>query len=125
MLPTIIEFKDFNFISSVEEIFAPIILVAPFNTEMDAIEIVNSSRYGLGCSVWTGNPEKYNLLYKELDVGMIWINEVNLPMPQVPWIGRGESTLGFNLSKNAVYDSMNLKVIHVDEDINKRTWWYP
>lgn len=125
MLPTIIEFNDYNFISSVEEIFAPIILVAPFNAESDAIEIINSSKYGLGCSVWTGNPEKYSLLYKELDVGMIWINEVNLPMPQVPWIGKKDSGVGFNLSKNAVYDSMNLKVIHVDEDTNKRSWWYP
>lgn len=125
MIPTIIEFNDFNFISSVEEIFAPIILVAPFNTEREAVEIVNSSKYGLGCSVWTGNPKKYSLLYKELDVGMIWINEVNLPMPQVPWIGKKESGVGFNLSKNAIYDSMNLKVIHVDEDTNKRSWWYP
>lgn len=125
MLPTIIEFKNYDFISSAKEIFAPIILVAPFNTEKEAMDIVNSSKYGLGCSIWTGNPEKHSLLYKELDVGMIWINEVNLPMPQVPWIGRKESGVGFNLSKNAVYDSMNLKVIHVDEDTNKRAWWYP
>ena len=125
MVPTVIECKDYEFLSRVEEIFAPIILVAPFNNEKEVIEIVNASQYGLGCSIWTGNYESHSLLYKELDVGMIWINEVNLPMPQVPWIGTKKSGIGFNLSKNAVYDAMNFKAIHIDNDTVKRFWWYP
>lgn len=125
ILPTIIECKDYEYLSKVEEIFAPIILVAPFSNEKEAIELVNKSQYGLGCSIWTGNHLEHNFLYEELDVGMIWINEVNLPMPQVPWVGRKESGLGFNLSKNAVYDAMNFKIIHIDYSNSKRSWWYP
>ena len=125
ILPTIIECTDCEYLSKVEEIFAPIILVAQFSSEKEAIELVNKSQYGLGCSIWTGNHLEHNSLYEELDVGMIWINEVNLPMPQVPWIGRKKSGLGFNLSKDAVYDAMNLKIIHIDYSNSKRTWWYP
>lgn len=125
ILPTIIECSDYEYLSKVEEIFAPIILVAPFRNVEEAIKLVNASQYGLGCSIWTGNHLKHNFLYQELNVGMIWINEVNLPMPQAPWIGRKESGLGFNLSKNAVYDAMNLKIIHVDSSNSKRSWWYP
>lgn len=125
MLPTIIECKDYEYLSSIEEIFAPVIFVAPFENEQHAVKIVNSSCYGLGCSIWTDRVEKHDFLYRALDVGMIWVNEVNLPMPQVPWIGRKESGVGFNLSKNAVYDSMNFKSIHIDNDSSKRFWWYP
>ena len=125
MLPTIIECNDYDYLSSVNEIFAPIILVAPFNKEIEAAKIINASQYGLGCSIWTGDYKKHIALYQELDVGMLWINEVNLPMPQVPWIGKKESGVGFNLSKKAIYDAMNFKVIHIDCDTNKRPWWYP
>lgn len=124
-LPTIIECKDYDFLSNVEEIFAPIILVAPFRSEEKAVEVINASQYGLGCSIWTGDYEKHTHLFRDINVGMIWINEVNLPMPQVPWIGKKKSGIGFNLSKNAVYDSMNYKVIHIDCDTAKRNWWYP
>ena len=125
ILLTIIECSDYEYLSRVEEIFAPIILIAPFRNVKEAIKLVNKSQYGLGCSIWTGNHIEHKFLYEELEVGMIWINEVNLPMPQVPWIGRKDSGLGFNLSKNAVYDAMNLKVIHIDNDNSKRSWWYP
>lgn len=123
--PTIIECKDYEFLSNVEEIFAPIVLIAPFDSEEKAIEIVNASKYGLGCSIWTGMNKKHTYLYRKLTVGMIWVNEVNLPMPQTPWIGVKSSGIGFNLSKNAVYDSMIFKSIHIDSDSTKRNWWYP
>ena len=60
-----------------------------------------------------------------IDTGMIWINEVNLPMPQAPWIGHKKSGLGLNLSRSSVYESMDMKIIHIDENTEKREWWYP
>ena len=125
VLPTVIECVDFEYLNSVGEIFAPIVFLAPFTDEQVAINMVNKSSYGLGCSIWTGNYHAHSQLLKQLDVGMIWVNDVNLPMPQVPWIGRRESGIGFNLAKNAVYDSMEIKAIHIDLDNNKRVWWYP
>lgn len=125
MLPTIIECKNVEYLSNLEEIFAPIVFVTPFSNEVEAINIVNASQYGLGCSIWTSDTKKHSTLYRDLDVGMVWVNEVNLPMPQVPWIGRKKSGVGYNLSKNAVYDSMNLKTLHIDGNNEKRVWWYP
>ena len=46
-------------------------------------------------------------------------------MPQAPWLGRNKSGIGVNLSKEAVYEAMEMKVIHVDNDVEKREWWYP
>lgn len=124
-LPTIIECTNFDYLNSLNELFAPIVFVTPFANEQTAINTINKSKFGLGCSIWTGDYQAHSHLLKQLDVGMIWINEVNLPMPQVPWIGRRDSGIGFNLSKKAVYDSMELKAIHIDLDSEKRAWWFP
>lgn len=123
--PTIIECPDYDYLVNIGELFAPIVFIAPYFNEKRMIDVINRSNYGLGCSIWTGDYKAHSYLFKELDVGMIWVNEVNLPMPQVPWIGKKDSGIGFNLSKRAVYDSMEEKVIHIDFDNEKRFWWFP
>lgn len=125
MLPTIIECKNKDFLLQLPEIFAPIIFVSPYKKDEDILNHINKSSYSLGCSLWTKRYERHREFVQNLNVGMVWINEVNLPMPQAPWIGRGKSCIGINLSKGAVYESMNMKVIHIDENIGKREWWYP
>lgn len=125
MMPTIIECADLDFLINLDEVFAPIMFVTSFNDEKNIPDIINSSKYGLGCSIWTENYIEHKDLIKNIDVGMIWINDVNLPMPQVPWFGRKTSGIGINLSKKSVYETMNKKVVHVDKDKKRREWWYP
>ncbi len=123
--PTIIECHDKEYMNSLLELFAPLVYISSFKDIDEAIKLINNSKFGLGCSIWTSNIEMYSNILNDLQVGMLWINEVNLPFPQVPWLGRKESSFGFNLSKNAVYDAMNLKVINNDFSNTKREWWYP
>ena len=125
LYPTIIECNNKDLLLQLPEIFAPIVFVTPYRKDTDAIRHINESTFNLGCSIWTEIPKKHNELIQNLDVGMIWINEVNLPMPQAPWVGRKKSCVGLNLSKEAVYEAMNMKVIHIDEDVKEREWWYP
>lgn len=124
-MPTIIECKDLNFLKRLPELFAPIVFVTPFTSEEEALQIVNNNIYGLGCSIWTKVPEKHDRLILNVESGMIWINEVNLPMPQIPWTGRKDSAIGLNLSKAAVYEAMDMKIIHIDKSKCGREWWYP
>lgn len=125
LLPTIIECRNKDFLLQLPELFAPIVFVAPFKEEEDVISHINKSSFNLGCSLWTEEYKKHKELIQNLNVGMIWINEVNLPMPQLPWVGHKKSGIGVNLSKEAVYEAMDIKVIHIDNDLEKREWWYP
>lgn len=125
LLPTIIECTNKEFLLQLPELFAPIIFVTPFAEEEDVISHINKSSFNLGCSLWTEEYTKHKEFIQNLNVGMIWVNEVNLPMPQVPWVGRKKSGIGVNLSKEAVYEAMDMKVIHVDNDVEEREWWYP
>ncbi|KAH8833937.1 meiotic sister-chromatid recombination aldehyde dehydrogenase [Flagelloscypha sp. PMI_526] len=58
-----------------EELFAPIATLMPYDTIEEAIEIANSTRYGLGASVW--GPAQTNCLKvaERLEVGMVSIND--------------------------------------------------
>lgn len=124
-LPTLIELTNNSKLANIPELFAPIVFVAPFENTKEITQIINESNFGLGCSLWTNNPIKHEKIIDNLQVGMLWINEVNLPMPQVPWIGTKDSSIGFNLSKNAVKEAMKMKVINYDTSNQNRNWWYP
>jgi acyl-CoA reductase-like NAD-dependent aldehyde dehydrogenase len=56
---------------------------------------------------------------------MVWINEVNLPLPELAWCGTKQSAIGINLSRNAVIEATNLKVVQYDSDKENRVWWFP
>ena len=110
---------------NIPELFAPIVFIASFENSKELAQIINESSYGLGCSLWTNDPIKHEDIINSLQIGMIWINEVNLPMPQVPWVGTKDSSIGFNLSRDAVKEAMKMKIINYDTSNQNRDWWYP
>lgn len=57
------------------EVFAPIMLVMPYDTVPEAIEIANSTRYGLGASVWGPDETLCAHVGRELECGMVSIND--------------------------------------------------
>ena len=57
-----------------EEIFGPVLTVQTFKTMNEAIEMVNGSKYGLSCSVWTGDISKAQYAAGQIRSGLVWIN---------------------------------------------------
>lgn len=125
VLPTLIELTNNFELVNIPELFAPIVFIASFENSKELAQIINESSYGLGCSLWTNDPIKHEDIINSLQIGMIWINEVNLPMPQVPWVGTKDSSIGFNLSRDAVKEAMKMKIINYDTSNQNRDWWYP
>lgn len=69
-------------------VFAPIALLMPYNTVDEAIEIANGTRYGLGASVFGPDQKECLEVAKELECGMVSINDfgvfyVSLPLPDI------------------------------------------
>lgn len=77
-----------------EEIFGPSAYVVPFKDEAAAIDIVNSSTYGLANSVWTKDLERANRVAEDLVVGNSWINAHNVFAYGLPYGGINLSGLG-------------------------------
>jgi len=57
-----------------EEIFGPVLSIIPFDTEDEAINIVNDTFYGLGNYLQTKNKEKAHRVAKRLRSGCVYIN---------------------------------------------------
>jgi aminomuconate-semialdehyde/2-hydroxymuconate-6-semialdehyde dehydrogenase len=72
--PTVIEGLDFACRTNQEEIFGPVVTLTPFDTEEEALNMANSTEYGLAAMVWTNNLKRAHRVAQKLKSGIIWIN---------------------------------------------------
>ena len=78
-----------------EEAFAPVAVLQEYGTFAEAIELVNSSRFGLQAGVFTSNIQKAHLAYAELEVGGVTINQVpTFRVENMPYGGVKDSGFG-------------------------------
>ena len=107
------------------ETFGPIIAIQKYSDENDMISKVNASQFGLGASIWTTDMERATRISKQLDVGMVWINDVNICIPQCPWGGVKSSGRGRDLSKYSLYEYTTIQHIMYDNSDYSQPWWFP
>jgi succinate-semialdehyde dehydrogenase/glutarate-semialdehyde dehydrogenase/succinyl-CoA reductase len=100
------EMRIFN-----EETFGPIAPVTIFDDEKDAIRMANDSEYGLGASIWTDNLKKAEQLSKQIESGIVTVNNVVISDPRVPFGGIKQSGFGRELSKYGMLEFVNIKSI--------------
>lgn len=77
-----------------DEIFGPVGVIIPFDTEADAIVTANDSRYGLGATVWTANVARAHRIAHAVKAGAVGINCWAPIDPHLPWGGVKGSGLG-------------------------------
>jgi len=77
-----------------EEIFGPVAFLAKFNTEDEALAMVNSTDYGLANSVWSSDLGRCARIAEQMCAGNSWINAHNVFPHGVPYGGIGKSGLG-------------------------------
>jgi betaine-aldehyde dehydrogenase len=95
----------------VEEVFGPVLPVMPFDTLDDAISTANSTRFGLGASVWTHDTRIVSRVCGELEAGIVWVNQhLKLP-PEVPFGGTKDSGIGRENGRYALEHYLEEKTI--------------
>lgn len=79
-----------------EEQFGPALPILPFRTDDEAIELVNSTRYGLTCSLWSADRDRARALADRVDVGVVSINKHGMAAFDVraPFGGTKDSGFG-------------------------------
>jgi phenylacetaldehyde dehydrogenase len=81
-----------------EEVFGPVLVAMPFDSEEEALALANDTRFGLGASVWTQNLGAANRFALGLKAGNVWVNAHNLLDPAVPFGGHRMSGYGRELA---------------------------
>ena len=77
-----------------DEIFGPVLSVATFETEEEAIALANDSPYGLGHAVMSSDVERCERVGARLDAGTVWHNCSQALWPSTPFGGWKQSGFG-------------------------------
>ena len=96
-----------------EETFGPVAAILTFETEDEAVELANATRYGLGASLWTRDVERGKRLAARIDAGAVFVNDFVKSDPRLPFGGVKESGHGRELSREGIREFVNVKTVSV------------
>ena len=125
--PTILSGVEREARVQLEEIFGPVVTVAPFGSEDEAVRLANGSSFGLAASVWTRDLERAQRVARGLEAGSVWTNDVSYSYGtgQAAWGGTKESGFGRTHSKHGLYELSRVKFADLDRGRVPVPWWYP
>jgi succinate-semialdehyde dehydrogenase/glutarate-semialdehyde dehydrogenase len=110
-----------------EEVFGPLVEVAPVAGEAEAVRKANEGPFGLGASVWTRDAARADRVARRLRAGCVWHNDhsYSFGAAQASWGGRGESGFGRTHSRHGLYDLTAPKFVDRDSGRVPVPWWFP
>ena len=77
-----------------EEIFGPVTVATPFDTEAEAVAMANDTRYGLNAMVFTESLSRAHRVAARLKAGTVWVNCFFIRDLRAPFGGFGDSGVG-------------------------------
>jgi aminomuconate-semialdehyde/2-hydroxymuconate-6-semialdehyde dehydrogenase len=77
-----------------DEIFGPVVVVSPFDTEADAIAAANDTPFGLNAMLFTENLSRAHRVSAALKAGTVWVNCFFIRDLRAPFGGVGDSGVG-------------------------------
>lgn len=116
-LPTIIDLgtseEALKSILFKEEVFGPVFAICSFEEESEAIEVANSTGYGLGATIVSQDEKRAESLSSHINAGMVFVNSPVASSSELPSGGIGNSGYGRECSKYGVESFANIKTFYM------------
>jgi len=103
-----------------DEIFGPVLTVIPFDSEDEATEIANDTRFGLGAGVWTSDIKRAHRMAHAIRAGNVWVNCYRMLTYNIPFGGYKMSGLGRENGIDAVREYTETKAVWIDLSTESR-----
>jgi acyl-CoA reductase-like NAD-dependent aldehyde dehydrogenase len=121
--PTVLRHSDDELEVVREETFGPVCPVRAVGSDDEAIALANDTRYGLGATVWTSDPEAGVEMAGKLDAGNIWVNECVRTLPGGEYFqGWKQSGIPSSMSRLQMFTKKKTIVAH--RSCEPRAHWF-
>ena len=107
-----------------EESFSPVIPIQKVRSIEEAIEQSNSTKYGLGCCIYTNDIDRAMTAAEEIKSGTICINNPLMENIAAPFGGMKQSGIGREHGQEALDEFREPKHIFIDYKQSKKDWWF-
>ena len=94
--PTLFMTADNSIQICQEEIFGPVASIMAFDSEEEAVQIANDSRYGLAAGVWTQDLSRAHRMIRDIQSGNVWVNSYMQIRYELPFGGFKQSGYGYD-----------------------------
>ena len=106
---TIIECKNHNLPTAENELFGPVLSVMKFDTEEEAIKLMNDNKYGLSSGVYSANLGRSMRVSKAVRAGIVFVNTYRLISPMAPFGGIKDSGYGKEAGIESIKEYTRIK----------------
>jgi acyl-CoA reductase-like NAD-dependent aldehyde dehydrogenase len=114
--PTVLAPEKLNDRCMTEEIFGPVVSVYRFKDEAEALEIANSTEYGLSGSIWTRDLGRAIRVSRAVESGNLSVNSHSSVRFNTPFGGFKQSGLGRELGPDAPLHFTEEKTVYYPAD---------
>ena len=113
MEATVVTGVDRSHLLFQDELFGPVLAVTSFSSDEEALELANDTPFGLLNGVWTNNLSRAHCFARDLECGMVSINEYPITFPQTAFTGWKHSGIGVEQSQDALRFYTKVKNVNV------------
>lgn len=106
------------------EIFGPVLVVLPFDTDDEGIALANDTPYGLAASAWTRDLYRANRATREIQAGCVWVNDHIPILSEMPHGGYKASGFGKDMSAYSFEEYTQVKHVMYDNTAVARKDWH-
>jgi acyl-CoA reductase-like NAD-dependent aldehyde dehydrogenase len=125
--PTVLAGVDHTMRIMREETFGPVLPIMAVPSVDEAVRLANDSEYGLTASAWTRDPEMAARLERDLEAGVVTINDCvySYGEPTAPWGGVKQSGVGRTHGLHGLREMVQVKYVAREFGGGADLWWYP
>ncbi|MFJ9031237.1 gamma-aminobutyraldehyde dehydrogenase [Streptomyces sp. NPDC102274] len=106
------------------EIFGPVLVALPFDSDDEGIRLANDTPYGLAASAWTRDVHRAGRATREIEAGCVWVNDHIPIISEMPHGGYKASGFGKDMSVYSFEEYTQVKHVMYDNTAVARKDWH-